>query len=145
MTLKDTEVSPAAQRPASSPVPAAASEHVRKWVDECVTLCQPDRVHWCDGSAEERQTLLEQGVRDGVLIRLNQQKLPGCFLHRSNPNDAARTEQFRAHKERYTRIEHAGRIRVHDGAGITEAPRTVGAQTGRVDAGGLRRHVGTDS
>ena len=68
--------------------------HVRKWIDECLELCQPDQVHWCDGSLEERQTLLERGVQEGTLIRLNQQKLPGCYLHRSNPNDVARTEQL---------------------------------------------------
>ena len=59
--------------------------------------------------------------------------------------DAARTEQFRPRNERHARIEHAGRIRVHDGAGVTEPPRAVGTQTGRVDARGLRRHVGADS
>src|SRR5438034_685887 len=73
--------------------PAAANEFVRKWVSENVELCQPDRVVWCDGSAEEKATLIEQGVRDGVLVRLNQRKLPGCYLHRSNPNDVSRTEQ----------------------------------------------------
>jgi phosphoenolpyruvate carboxykinase (GTP) len=78
--------------PTSSPVPAAANECVRKWVNECVQMCQPDRVYWCDGSPEEKQKLLDQGVRDGVLIRLNQEKLPGCYLHRSSTNDVARSE-----------------------------------------------------
>src|SRR5437879_13730988 len=36
----------------------------------------------------------EQGVREGVFIRLNQEKLPGCYLHRSNPNDVARSEHL---------------------------------------------------
>jgi phosphoenolpyruvate carboxykinase (GTP) len=68
--------------------------HVRKWIDKCVELCEPDHIHWCDGSPEERRTLLDRGVQEGVLIRLNQEKLPGCYLHRSNPNDVARTEQL---------------------------------------------------
>jgi len=68
--------------------------HVLKWVDRCALLCQPEHVHWCDGSEAERRVLLERGVKDGVLIRLNQEKLPGCYLHRSNPNDVARTEQL---------------------------------------------------
>jgi phosphoenolpyruvate carboxykinase (GTP) len=65
-----------------------------EWVNEMVNLCQPDRVHWCDGSEEEKERLTEQAVREGVLIRLNQEKLPGCYYHRSNPNDVARVEQF---------------------------------------------------
>ena len=67
---------------------------VRRWVEECAGLCEPDEVKWCDGSARERQALLRRGVEQGVLIELNQQKLPGCYLHRSNPNDVARTEQL---------------------------------------------------
>src|SRR5207237_10596277 len=68
--------------------------HVRKWIEECVALCKPDNIYYCNGSLEERQALFEQGVNDGVFIRLNQQKLPGCYLHRSNPNDVARVEQL---------------------------------------------------
>ena len=66
---------------------------VRKWVAECVGLLEPTRVRILDGSAAERGELLDEAVREGVLIRLNQDKLPGCYLHRSNPNDVARTEQ----------------------------------------------------
>ena len=46
------------------------------------------------GGPTERQTLIDQAVAEGVLIKLNQSKLPGCYLHRSNPNDVARTEQL---------------------------------------------------
>jgi phosphoenolpyruvate carboxykinase (GTP) len=67
--------------------------HVKKWIDQCVELCKPADVHWCDGSLEERQTLLARGVKEGAFIELNQEKLPGCYLHRSNPNDVARSEQ----------------------------------------------------
>src|SRR6202011_1564541 len=45
-----------------------------------------------DGSSQEKQELIGQAVAQGVLIELNRKKLPGCYLHRSNPNDAARTE-----------------------------------------------------
>ena len=75
-------------------IPAGANPAVRQWVQECVQLCEPDEVIWCDGSAQERDSLLRRGVREGVLIELNQQKLPGCYLHRSNPNDVARSEQL---------------------------------------------------
>jgi phosphoenolpyruvate carboxykinase (GTP) len=56
-------------------------------------LCQPEKVHICTGSPRERKEMIEQGVSDGVFIELNQQKRPGCYLHRSNPNDVARSEQ----------------------------------------------------
>ena len=69
------------------------NEHVIKWVDETAALCQPESVFWCDGSENEKQLLLKQAVVAGVLIELNQKKLPGCYLHRSNPNDVARAEQ----------------------------------------------------
>ena len=68
--------------------------HVQRWVEECAEMCEPRDVYWCDGSVGEKQRLTEQAVRDGVLIRLNQQKLPNCYLHRSNPNDVARSEQL---------------------------------------------------
>ena len=74
--------------------PAAAGDAVRHWVEECVRLCQPDSVVWCDGSAGQRQELLDRAVGENVLIPLNPEKLPGCYLHRSNPNDVARTEQL---------------------------------------------------
>src|ERR1043165_126610 len=69
-----------------------ANAHVRNWLTECVNLCRPDHIHILDGSAEEKHALLQRAVADGVLIRLNQDKLPGCYLHRSNSNDVARTE-----------------------------------------------------
>src|ERR1035441_8079754 len=64
-----------------------------KWVEETVELCQPDHVFWCDGSEEEKEALTQQAVEQGVLIKLNQEKLPGCYYHRSNSNDVARVEQ----------------------------------------------------
>lgn len=66
---------------------------VRTWAQELVELCKPSQVRVLTGSPEERAELLAQAVRDGILIQLNQQKLPNCYLHRSNPNDVARTEQ----------------------------------------------------
>ena len=66
---------------------------VRTWVDEIAQLCTPDQIFWCDGSEEEKERLTQQAVDAGVLIRLNQKKLPGCYYHRSNPNDVARVEE----------------------------------------------------
>jgi len=69
-------------------------EKLQKWIDECVELCQPDRVVWCDGSDEERQRLEQEAFSTGELIQLNQEKLPGCVYHRTAVNDVARTEHL---------------------------------------------------
>jgi phosphoenolpyruvate carboxykinase (GTP) len=68
--------------------------HVQKWVKEVAALCQPDEVFWCDGSEEERERLTQIALQCGDLIALNQEKLPGCYLHRSALNDVARTENL---------------------------------------------------
>ena len=64
------------------------------WVDQMAKICQPDQVFWCDGSETEKQALTARAVAQGVLLELNQKKLPGCYYHRSHPNDVARVEQF---------------------------------------------------
>jgi phosphoenolpyruvate carboxykinase (GTP) len=73
---------------------AATNRSLSEWVEEVIGLTRPDRVEWCDGSDEERQRLLKQAVAAGVLIPLNAEKRPGCYLHRSNPNDVARSEDL---------------------------------------------------
>ncbi len=55
-------------------------------------LCQPDQVVWCDGTESEKLALTALAVKTGVLIKLDQQKWPGCYYHRSHPNDVARSE-----------------------------------------------------
>ena len=63
----------------------------QRWVKEVEALCQPDKVVWCDGSEAEKDQLIKECLATGELIELNQQKLPGCYLHRSAPHDVART------------------------------------------------------
>ena len=70
------------------------NQAVLDWVHEVELLTQPDNIFWCDGSDREHQFLLEQAMKQGVLIKLNEQKVPRSYLHRSNPNDVARVEQF---------------------------------------------------
>jgi len=53
-------------------------------------LCKPDQVIWCNGSEAERKALTRDAVASGILIELDQKKLPGCYYHRSNSNDVAR-------------------------------------------------------
>ncbi len=67
---------------------------VLAWVEEMARLCKPDGIYWCDGSEEEKKRLTQEAVAAGVLEELNQEKLPGCYLHRSALNDVARTEQL---------------------------------------------------
>ncbi|MDD5131700.1 MAG: phosphoenolpyruvate carboxykinase (GTP) [bacterium] len=67
---------------------------LKKWVDECAKMCQPDKVLWITGSEEERVTLEQQACDTGEIIRLNQELMPGCLYHRTAPNDVARTEDL---------------------------------------------------
>ncbi len=68
--------------------------HLNSWVAEVAKLTKPANIVWCDGSEQERHRFTEQAVAAGTLIPLNPQKLPGCYLHRSHPNDVARVEHL---------------------------------------------------
>jgi phosphoenolpyruvate carboxykinase (GTP) len=57
-------------------------------------MTEPDEILWCDGTESEHQQLIAGMLRDGTLIELNQIAYPNCYLHRSNPNDVARTEHL---------------------------------------------------
>jgi len=64
------------------------------WVDGVARYTKPDRIHWCDGSDAENAALIKQMLADGTLEMLDQKANPGCYLHRSNPSDVARTEHL---------------------------------------------------
>ena len=68
------------------------NKNVLNWVDEMVALCKPDQVVWIDGSEEQLNALREEAISTGEMIKLNQEKLPGCLYHRTKPNDVARVE-----------------------------------------------------
>ena len=71
-----------------------SNPHLIKWVAEMAALTKPDHIVWCDGSEEEKKKLTAEAVELKILEPLNQDKLPGCYLHRSNPNDVARVENL---------------------------------------------------
>ena len=66
------------------------NEKLNNWVREVADLCQPDKIHWCDGSKEEYDRLMAQMVAEGRATPLK--KRPNCFLFRSDPSDVARVE-----------------------------------------------------
>ena len=65
---------------------------VLEWIDEMKKLLNPDDVVWIDGSDEQRDALRKQGCSTGEMVELNQEKLPGGYLHRTAVNDVARVE-----------------------------------------------------
>jgi phosphoenolpyruvate carboxykinase (GTP) len=71
-----------------------ANAALRDWVETKAAMCKPDAIVLCDGSEDEKRRLTELALAQGVLTKLNQEKLPGCYYHRSNPNDVARVEQL---------------------------------------------------
>ena len=68
------------------------NQKVKEWVTEMVSLCKPDKVHFCDGSEIEYTTLCNELVEAGTFIRLNPELRPNSFLARSDPSDVARVE-----------------------------------------------------
>ncbi len=67
---------------------------LKRWVADMAELCGPQRVVWVDGSEAEKKRLEDEAVATGEIVRLNSEKLPGCFYHRTAVNDVARTEHL---------------------------------------------------
>lgn len=65
---------------------------VLAWLDEMVAMCKPSNIVWIDGSEEQLEALRAEAVSTGEIIKLNQEKLPGCYYHRTAVNDVARVE-----------------------------------------------------
>ena len=65
---------------------------VLAWIDEMAAMTQPDQLVWIDGSEAQLEELRKQACASGEIERLNEEKLPGCYLHRTAVNDVARVE-----------------------------------------------------
>ena len=62
------------------------------WIDEMAALTTPDKIVWVTEGEKQIEALKEEAVATGLMERLNEEKLPGCLLHRTKPNDVARVE-----------------------------------------------------
>jgi phosphoenolpyruvate carboxykinase (GTP) len=68
------------------------SNKLENWVKGWAELCSPAAIHWCDGSVEENQKLLDMMVKSGMAVKLNEAKRPGSYYFQSDPSDVARVE-----------------------------------------------------
>ncbi len=67
---------------------------LQDWVDTVARLTQPEDIHWCNGSDSEFKRLVNQMIRSGELLELDEDTYPHCYLHRSDPSDVARVEHL---------------------------------------------------
>ena len=68
------------------------NKYVLSWINEMAAMTQPDRIVWIDGSEEQTEQLRREAVASGEMIKLNEELLPNCYLHRTAVNDVARVE-----------------------------------------------------
>lgn len=68
------------------------NKYVEKFVNESAALTKPDKIVWIDGSKEQIEALRKEACSTGEIIKLNQELLPDCYLHRTAVNDVARVE-----------------------------------------------------
>ncbi len=68
------------------------NKYVLGWIEEMKALVKPDRVIWIDGSDQQLEQLRAEACSTGEMEKLNEEKLPGCYLHRTAPTDVARVE-----------------------------------------------------
>lgn len=70
------------------------NKKLTSWVKKMARLCRPDDIVWIDGSPAQKELLEKEAIYSGEILQLNEQKLPGCFLHRTAIDDVARTEHL---------------------------------------------------
>ena len=68
------------------------NKYVLNWIDEMAAMTCPDKIVWIDGTNEQAEALRAEACSTGEMIKLNQELLPNCYLHRTAVNDVARVE-----------------------------------------------------
>ena len=68
------------------------NKYVLGWIDEMAKMTQPDKIVWIDGSEAQAEALRAEACSTGEMIKLNEELLPNCYLHRTAVNDVARVE-----------------------------------------------------
>ncbi len=92
MKLSENETVAEGARHLPEPRPPMKNRHVSNWIERVARLCQPDRVHWVDGSDEEAAALFAMMTAKGHCVKLDEAKRPNSYLFRSDPRDVARVE-----------------------------------------------------
>lgn len=68
------------------------NRYVLNWIDEMAKMTRPAKIVWIDGTEQQAEELRSEACSSGELTKLNQELLPGCYLHRTAINDVARVE-----------------------------------------------------
>ena len=68
------------------------NKYVKQWVAVMAELTAPDAVVWITGEEDQTEKLRQEAIKTGEIIKLNEEKLPNCYLHRTAINDVARVE-----------------------------------------------------
>ena len=68
------------------------NKYILSWIEEMADMCRPDAIVWIDGTEKQAEQLRDKACASGEIIKLNQEKLPNCYLHRTAINDVARVE-----------------------------------------------------
>ena len=74
------------------------NQKVLTWLEEMKALVKPDNVVWITGDEAQLEELRKESVASGEMIELNQEKLPGCYYHRTAVNDVAQNIHLHSYK-----------------------------------------------
>ena len=68
------------------------NKYVLDWIEECAELTNPDKIVWITAEEDQLEELRKKACETKELFKLNEELLPGCYLHRTAVNDVARVE-----------------------------------------------------
>ena len=80
------------QKAVGSTTIGSKHQRLNDWVNEVAQMCQPDNIHWCDGSTDEYNAMADRLLEAGSFIKLDEQKRPNSYVCWSDPADVARVE-----------------------------------------------------